>query len=130
MISNHYDIRKIVYEGHWRFTRKKIRSLARIPKDAVLVLKDVIGFCPSILNDTEFKVLLEKLEKRSEKKAPSTDLVDMAKFLLKNNLCQFGLNLEKKKSATAIGARFASPYASTFADNIEADFLEMRTVKL
>ena len=96
MISNHYDIRKIVYEGHWRFIRKKIRSLARIPKDAVLVLKDVIGFCPSILNDTEFKVLLEKLEKRSEKKAPSTDLVDMAKFLLKNNLCQFGLNLEKK----------------------------------
>ena len=36
---------------------------------------------------------------------------------------------QKKVSAKALGARFASPYSSTFADNVETDFLEMRTVK-
>lgn len=75
---------------------KQIKSLARIPKDAVLVLKDAIGFYPSIVHDTGLKELLEKLEKRSEKKVPSADLVDMAKFVLKSNLCQFGSNVEKK----------------------------------
>ena len=54
---------------------EKIKSLGRIPEDAFLVTKDVVGLYPSIPHNAGLKALLEE---RSDKKVPSADSVDMA----------------------------------------------------
>ena len=64
---------------------EKIKSLGRIPEDAFLVTADVVGVYPSIPHDVGLKAIYEKLGERSDKKVPSTDLVDMAEFVLKSN---------------------------------------------
>ena len=68
---------------------EEIKSLGRIPEDAVLVTADVVGLHPSIPHDAGLKALYEKLEERSDKKVPSADLVEMAEFVLKNNFFEF-----------------------------------------
>ena len=57
---------------------EKIGGLGRIPEDALLVTADVVGLYPRILHDAGLKTLYEKLDERSDKKVPSTDLVDVA----------------------------------------------------
>ena len=64
---------------------EKIKSLGRIPEEAFLVTADVVGVYPSIPHDVGLKAIYEKLGERSDKKVPSTDLVDMAEFVLKSN---------------------------------------------
>ena len=64
---------------------EKIKSLGRIPEDAFLVTADVVGVYPSIPHVVGLKAIYEKLGERSDKKVPSTDLVDMAEFVLKSN---------------------------------------------
>ena len=79
---------------------------------------------PSIHHDAGLKALYEKLEERSDKKLPSADLVDLIKFVLKNNFFEFDSKVKQQISETAIGTKFAPPYASIFMDKVEIDFLE------
>ena len=58
-----------------------------------------------------------------------TDLAEMAEFILKNNFFEFETKIIQQISGTAIGTKFAPPYASLFMDRIENDFLESETVK-
>ena len=88
-----------------------------------------MGLYTSIPDDAGFKSLYKKLEERSAKKVPSADLVDMAEFVLKNNFFEFDSKVKQKISGTAIGTKFAPPYACIFMDKIEIDFLETQTVK-
>ena len=53
----------------------------------------------------------------------------MAEFILKNNFFEFEIKIIQQISGTAIGTKFAPPYASLFMDRIENDFLESETVK-
>ena len=106
---------------------EKIKSLGRIPKDAFLFTSDVVGLYPSIPHDAGFKALHETLEERSDKKF--RHLVDMAEFVLKNNFFEFDSKVKQQISCTAIGTKFAPPYACIFMDKVETDFLEMQTVK-
>ena len=106
---------------------EKTKILGKIPKDAFLVTVDVVALYPSILHDTELKVLYKKLEERSYKKVPSADLVDMAAFPVKTNFFEFDSKV-KQISGTAIGTRFEPPYACIFMDKVETDFLQTQTV--
>ena len=40
-------------------------------------------------HEAGFQALYEKLEERTDKKIPSTDLAEMAEFILKNNFFEF-----------------------------------------
>ena len=68
------------------------------------------------------------MEERSDKKFPSTDLVDMTEFVLKNNFFEFDANVKQQISSTATGTKFAPPYACIFME-FDFYFLEMQTVK-
>ena len=46
----------------------------------------------------------------------------MADFILKNNFFEFNGEVKRQKSGTAIGTKFAPPYACIFMDAIETDF--------
>ena len=86
---------------------------------------DVVDLYPSIPHNV---ALWEKLEERSDKVA-SVDLVDMAEFVLKNNLFVFDSKVKQQISGTAIGTKFAPQYACIFMDKVDIDFLEAQAVK-
>ena len=88
-----------------------------------------MGLYPSIPHDVGLKALYKKLEERSDKKVPSADLVDMAEFVLKINFFEFDSKVKQQVSGTAIGTKFAPPYACIFMDKVEIDFLETQVVK-
>ena len=48
----------------------------------------------------------------------------MAEFVLKNNYFQFLDKVYQQISGTAIGAKFAPPYACVFMDQVESKFLQ------
>ena len=53
----------------------------------------------------------------------------MAKFVLKNNYFEFSGKVKQQLSGTAIGTKFAPPYACIFTDEVETSFLETQGVK-
>ena len=71
-------------------------------------------------HEAGLQVLYEKLEERTDKKIPSTDLVEMAEFILKNNFFEFETKIIQQISGTAIGTKFAPPYACLFMDRINS----------
>ena len=108
---------------------EKLKTLGNIPSNAILVTADVVGLYSSITHDAGLKGLYEKLEKRTEKKIPSENLVEMADFVLKNNFFEFDTKIIQQISGTAIGTKFAPPYACLFMDWVENEFLDSELVK-
>lgn len=62
-----------------------------------------MGLDPSITHETGLKALYEKLEEKVEKKIPSSDFVNMAKFVLKNNYLKSDSKVKKQISGIAMG---------------------------
>ena len=48
----------------------------------------------------------------------------MAEFVLQNNFFEFNWEVKRQKSGTAIGTKFAPPYACIFMDEVETEFLK------
>ena len=108
---------------------EKLRQLGQVPENAILVTADVVGLYPSIPHRDGLKYLHEKLEEREIKEIQSKDLVEMAEFVLKNNYFEFDGKIYQQISGTAIGTKFAPPYACLFMDKVETDFLDNEEVK-
>ena len=92
-----------------------------------LVTGYVVGLHTRILHDARLKALYKKSEDQI-KKVPSTDLVDTAELVLKNNFFEFDSKV-KQISVIAIGTKSARPYTCIFMNKLEIDFLETQTVK-
>ena len=72
---------------------------------------------------------MEVLDKREKHTIPTSELTTMADFVLKNNYFEFNGQIKQQISRTAIGTKFAPPYACLFLDNIGTGFLENQEVK-
>ena len=53
----------------------------------------------------------------------------MAGFVLKNNYFKFNRQIKQQISGTAIGAKFAPPYACLFLDKIETAFFQTQELQ-
>ena len=102
----------------------KIKILTSIPSGSLLVTADVVGLYPNIPHDLGLKALREALAKRENKSVATDELVKMAEFVLKNNYFEFNGGVKQQISWTAIGTKFAPPYACIFMDQVETDFLQ------
>ena len=71
-----------------------------------------------------FRALREALDKQEVKCIPTEGLFQIAEFVLKNNHFEFNSKIKQQVSGTAIGTKFAPPYACLFMDKFEASFLE------
>ena len=107
----------------------KLKELGPLPKNSILVTADVVGLYPSIPHKEGLLALKRALEKRANPKIPSKILIDMAEFVLKNNFFEFNENLFQQLSGTAIGTKFAPPYACIFMDWLEEAFLATQDKK-
>ena len=100
-----------------------LRTLRCIPDNALLVTADVVGLYPSIPHQAGLIALKEALGNRLLKKIPTDDLIKMAEFVLSNNFFEFNINTLQQISETAIGPKFAQPYACIYMDQVEQKFL-------
>ena len=96
---------------------EKRKTLGCIPDNAILVTADVVGLYPSIPHQAGLIALKEALDK---KKIPTDDLIRMAEFVLSNS------EAFQQISGTAIGTKFAPPYACIYMDQVEQKFLAMQ----
>ena len=93
---------------------KKIKNISQIPGRAILVTADVIRLYPSISHGASLEALRKILTERDSPKVPTEDIVRMAEFVLKNNFFKFNGEVKRQKPGTAIGTKFAPPYACIF----------------
>ena len=90
----------------------------------ILVTGDVVDLYPSVPHQAGLEALREAVDKRKTRKVPTSKLVKMAEFVLKNNYFQFLEKVFQQISGTAIGTKFAPPYACIFMDQVESKFLQ------
>ena len=108
---------------------KKIKNIGTIPKDSILVTADVVGLYPSVSHEAGLRALEKAPNSRTNKNVSTEDLVKMAKFVLKNNYFEFNGKVKQQISGTAIGTKFAPPYACIFMDEVETSFIETQEMK-
>ena len=85
---------------------------------------DLVGLYPSIPHEVGLRALREAFEKRNEKTIPTEKLLKMTEFVLKNNYFEFVNKIKQQIFGTAIGTKFAPPYACIFMSDLETKFLE------
>ena len=102
----------------------KLKNLGKIPKNAFLVTADLVELYPSIPDDESLEVSRKQLNVSDNKSIPTEDLVKMAEFVLRNNYFKFNSSFKHQISGTAVGTKFAPPYACIFMDYIEKEFLK------
>ena len=108
---------------------KKIKNVGNIPENAILVTADVVGLYPNIPHNAGLKVLSNMLEAREHKAVSTEDLVKMARFVLENNYFEFNGDVKKQIPGTAIGTKFAPPYACIFMDDLETKLLQSQSLQ-
>ena len=129
-----HHLKPIMQKG-WSYIKdsgdfiNKTKNLSTIPDNAILVTADVVGLYPSIPHEVGLRALREALEKQDKKCIPTEDLVKMAEFVLKNNFFEFNSKIKQQVSGTAIGTKFAPPYACLFMDKFETSFLETQQLQ-
>ena len=108
---------------------KKTRNLGSIPENVILVTADVVGLYPRIPHKAGLKALREVLDKREQHTFPTSELIRMADFVLKNNYFEFNGQIKQQLSGTVIGTKFSPPYACLVMDKIETAFLEIQELQ-
>ena len=88
-----------------------------------------MGLYPSVSLEAGLKALREVLYKREQRTINTIELLRMADFVLKNNYFEFNEQIKQQISGTAIGTKFAPPYACLFMDKIETAFLETQELQ-
>ena len=121
--------------GGWSYIKnssdfvKKARNLGSIPENAVLVTADVVVLYPSIPHKARLIALREVLDKREQYTIPTSELIRMTDFVLKNNYFEFNGQIKQQISGTVIGTNFVPPCACLFMDKIETAFPETQELQ-
>ena len=85
---------------------------------------DVVGLYPNIPHGEGLAFLRTFLETMDNKQISSDTLTELAAVVLKNNIFEFDEKTFKQKRGTAIGTKFAPPYAVLFMADFEEKMLE------
>ena len=75
-------------------------------------------------HEVDLRTLRETLDKRDEKTIATKELLEMAEFALKNNFFEYDNKTKQQIFGTAIGTKFAPPYAYIFMSDLDIKFLE------
>ena len=103
--------------------------MKNIPSNSILVTAEVVDLYPSIPLKSGLDATKEALENRKRKSVPTSDILKMLEFVLKDNYFEFNGNVKQQLSGTAIGTKCAPPYAGIFMDKVETGFLESQKLK-
>ena len=102
----------------------RIKHLDNIPDNSILVSFDVVGLYPHIPHEEGLKTMSEYLDTREDKTVTTQSLTDLAKLILKENFFELSDKIYHQKLGTAIGTKFAPPYANLFMAGLEKKLFE------
>ena len=94
-----------------------------------MVTADVVGSYPSIPHAYGLEALSVKLEEPEYESIATEGILQMARFVLKNNFFELDSKIKQQISGTAIGTKFAAPYACILMDKFKTDFLITQNLK-
>ena len=101
----------------------KLKSLGKLPQGATLCTIDVVDLYPNIPHSEGLNSLRRFLELSDKKQISSDTIIELAEIVLKNNLFEFDQKTFKQVRGTAIGTKFATPYAILFMVDLEEKIL-------
>ena len=93
---------------------RKIKELGQLPEGTILFTIDVVGLYPNIPHDEGLAFLKDFLDSRFDKQFTTDTLIELAELVLKNKIFEFSHKTYKQIRGTAIGTKFAPPYAILF----------------
>ena len=102
---------------------KKIRDLDDVPEGAILCSIDVVGLYPNIPHEEGLQAMEKMLNNRENQQVPTSILLDLASVVLKNNVFVHNGKTYRQKRGTAMGTKFAPPYAVIYMGEFEEDAL-------
>ena len=102
---------------------KKIKELGQLPEGTILCTIDVVGLYPNIPHDEGLAFLKDFLDSRVDKQVTIDTFIELTELVLKNNIFEFSDKTYKQIRGTAIGTKFAPPYAVLFMAALEEKIL-------
>ena len=109
---------------------KKLDELRDLPDDFILCTIDVVGLYPNIRHKEGLEAIRKALDKREDQTISMDSLILLAECVLKNNVFERNMRYFKQLQGTAIGTKFAPPYATLFMDYLEDKILNSFAEKL
>ena len=109
--------------------RTKSKSQASYLGIITLVTADLVTLYPSITHEDGLETLREGFVKGEDLQLPVNDIVKMAEFVLKNKIFEFNGKVKQQIAGTAIGTKFAPPYACIQMDEVETEFLKTQELQ-
>ena len=105
----------------------KLKSLGKLPQGAILCTIDIVSLYPNIPHSEGLNSLRRFLELRDNKQISRDTLIELAEIVLKSNFFVFDQKNFKQVRRTAIGTKFALPYAILFMADLEQGRYKRRT---
>ena len=102
----------------------RIEQLQNILEGTFLVCFDVVGLYPHIPHDEGLQIMKKYLDKREDQSVTSENLYKLAEIVLKHNYFEFGQDVYQQILGTAIGTKFAPPYANIFMAGLEEEIFK------
>ena len=109
---------------------KKLKKIKEVANDAIMVTADVFGLYPIIRHDVGLEALRKTLDEQVNKKMVLRTLLKWQNLFWKITTLNLMVKLNNNFLATAIGTKFAPPYACIFMEKVEIEFLESQVCKL
>ena len=107
----------------------KMKKTGKLPERAIPCTMDVVGPYTNIPHEEGLVSLFKFLETSENKQISHDTLADLAEIVLKNNIFEFDdktfKKKTKKKRGTAIGTKFAPPYAILYMADLKEKLLEI-----
>ena len=102
---------------------RKIKELGEVREGTILSTIDVVGLYPNIPLDEGVAFLKDFLYSRVDKQVTTDTLIELAELVLKNDIFELFDKTYKQIRGTAIGTKFAPPYAVFFMAALEEKIL-------
>ena len=90
-----------------------------VPEGSILVTFDVVGLYPHIPHDEGIDTMRKFLNERADQNVSTQNLCKLENIILKHNYFEFGEKIFHQLLGTAIGTKFAPPYANIFMAGLE-----------
>ena len=103
----------------------KIKKIGRLPEGAILCTMDVVRLYPNIPHEEGLASVYRFLKTRKNKQISKDTLAELTEIVKKNNIFEFDEKTFKQKRGTAIGTKFAPPYAILFMADLEEKLFEI-----
>ena len=103
---------------------KKLEEIKEVANDAIMVTADVFGLYTIIRHDVGLEALQKTLDERLNKKMVLRTLLKWQNLFWKITTLNLMEMLNNNFLTTAVGTKFAPPYACIFMEKVEIEFLE------